>query len=226
MNAKGGIAMIVDVQTGDMLAMATVDGATDQHPATTAPSTASNRPITDVYEPGSTNKVITMAGAIEEGLVTPDTMLDDVTQSVNVGGTDYKDVDEHPTTMTVADILAQSSNVGTIKIADRLGATNLSHYLDAFGFGQPTGLDFPGEAPGSSFDAEGLHRHEHGVDADRQRHRGHADADARRVHDDRQRRRWPARPGWWRRRSAPTASATTRRCPRRTRWSRRRRPTR
>jgi len=152
MNAKGGTAVIVDVQTGDVLAMASVDGATDQHPATTAPSTASNRPITDVYEPGSTNKVITMAGAIQEGLVTPDTTLDDVTQSINVGGTDYEDVDQHPTTMTVADILAQSSNVGTIKIADRLGATNLSHYLDAFGFGQPTGLDLPGESSGSSFE--------------------------------------------------------------------------
>ena len=55
--------------------------------------------------------------------------------------------------MTVADILAQSSNVGTIKIADQLGTTNLSHYLDAFGFGQPTGLDLPGESSGSSFDA-------------------------------------------------------------------------
>ena len=175
--------------------MASVDGATDQHPATTAPSTASNRPVTDVYEPGSTNKVITMAGAIQEGLVTPDTTLDDVTQSVNVGGTDYEDVDEHPTTMTVADILAQSSNVGHDQ--DRgpaRQATSLSHYLDAFGFGQPTGLDLPGESSGSSFDDEGLHRHEHGLDPDRLRHRGHADADARRVHDDRQPRDGPPAP--------------------------------
>jgi cell division protein FtsI (penicillin-binding protein 3) len=54
--------------------------------------------------------------------------------------------------MTVADILAQSSNVGTIKIADKLGPTKLSHYLDAFGFGHPTGLGLPGESPGSSFE--------------------------------------------------------------------------
>ena len=79
MNAKGGIAIVVDVQTGDVLAMATVDGATDHAPgARPRPRPSSNRPVTDVYEPGSTNKVITMAGAIEEGLVTPDTTFDDV----------------------------------------------------------------------------------------------------------------------------------------------------
>jgi len=151
MNAKGGTAVIVDVQTGDVLAMASVDGATDQHPPVTAASTESDRPVTDVYEPGSTNKVITMAGAIQEGLVTPDTTFDDVYQTINVGGTDYEDVEEHSTTMTVADILAQSSNVGTIKVAGELGPTKLSHYLDAFGFGHPTGLDLPGESSGSSF---------------------------------------------------------------------------
>jgi cell division protein FtsI (penicillin-binding protein 3) len=131
--------------------MATVDGASDTQPAHTADSTENNRPVTDVYEPGSTNKVITMSGAIQEGLVTPDTTFDDVYQSINVGGTDYQDVDEHSSTMSVADILAQSSNVGTIKIAHELGPTKLAQYLDAFGFGHPTGLDLPGESAGSSF---------------------------------------------------------------------------
>jgi cell division protein FtsI (penicillin-binding protein 3) len=153
MNAKGGTAVIVDVQTGDVLAMATVDGATDTQPAQVASATTNNRPITDVYEPGSTNKVITMSGAIQEGLVSPDTTFDDIGQSVNVGGTDYEDVEDHPSTMSVADILAQSSNVGTIKIAGMLGKDNLAKYLDAFGFGQPTGLGLPGESSGSSFDA-------------------------------------------------------------------------
>jgi cell division protein FtsI (penicillin-binding protein 3) len=153
MNAKGGTAVIVDVQTGDVLAMATVDGATDTQPAHVADATENNRPVTDVYEPGSTNKVITMSGAIQEGLVSPDTTFDDVYQSINVGGTEYQDVEEHSSTMSVADILAQSSNVGTIKIAKLLGPTKLSHYLDAFGFGQPTGLNLPGESSGASFDA-------------------------------------------------------------------------
>jgi cell division protein FtsI (penicillin-binding protein 3) len=153
MNAKGGTAIIVDVQTGDVLAMATVDGATDTHPAQPAPASENNRPIFDVYEPGSTNKVITMSGAIQEGLVTPDTTFHGVGQTINVGGTDYEDVDPHSSTMTVADILAESSNVGTIMIAHELGKDNLARYLDAFGFGHPTGLDLPGESSGASFDA-------------------------------------------------------------------------
>jgi cell division protein FtsI (penicillin-binding protein 3) len=154
MNAKGGTAVIVDVQTGDVLAMAVVDGASDTEAAHVADATENNRTVTDVYEPGSTNKVITMSGAIQEGLVSPDTVFDNVGQTINVGGTDYEDVEEHSSTMTVADILAQSSNVGTIGIAHELGATKLSQYLDAFGYGQPTGLNLPGESAGSSFDAK------------------------------------------------------------------------
>jgi cell division protein FtsI (penicillin-binding protein 3) len=152
MNARGGTAVVVDVQTGDVLAMATVDGATDIEPAQPAAATEKNRPVSDVYEPGSTNKVITMAGAIQEGLVTPDTQFDNVGQSINVGGYDFDDAEEHPSSMTASDILAYSSNVGTITIAKQLGATRLSHYLDAFGFGQPTGLDLPGEERGTSFE--------------------------------------------------------------------------
>jgi cell division protein FtsI (penicillin-binding protein 3) len=139
---------VADVLTGDILAMATVDGAADGRPAGPAPATEQNKPATIVYEPGSTNKVITMAGAIQEGLVSPDTVLDNVYQSINIGGTDYTDVDDHPSTMSVTDILAQSSNVGTIKIAGLLGKERLSHYLDTFGFGHSTGLGLPGESPG------------------------------------------------------------------------------
>jgi cell division protein FtsI/penicillin-binding protein 2 len=148
MNARGGTAIIVDVQTGDILAMATVDGASDTAPPHAADATESNRPVATVYEPGSTNKVITMAGAIQEGLVNPDTTFDDIGQSVNIGGTDYTDVEDHSSTMSVSDILAQSSNVGTIKVASLLGKQGLSHYIDAFGFGHSTDLGLPGEAPG------------------------------------------------------------------------------
>jgi cell division protein FtsI (penicillin-binding protein 3) len=152
MNARGGTAIVVDVQTGDVLAMATVDGATDTTPAQAALSTESNKPVADVYEPGSTNKVITMSGAIQEGLVSPDTSFD-VPQSIQVGDTAFTDDEQHPTmAMTVADILAQSSNVGTIEIAHQLGKDQLGHYLQAFGFGQPTGLGLPGEEAGSTFD--------------------------------------------------------------------------
>ncbi len=153
MNAKGGTAIIVDVQTGDVLAMATVDGATDTHPAQPASASESNRPITDVYEPGSTNKVITMSGAIQEGLVSPGTNFE-VPPTIRVGDTDFADDEDHPTmAMSVADILAQSSNVGTIEIAHELGKDRLANYLRAFGFGRPTGLGLPGESSGATFDA-------------------------------------------------------------------------
>jgi cell division protein FtsI (penicillin-binding protein 3) len=153
MNAKGGTAVVVDVQTGDVLAMATVDGATDSAPAHTADASEHPRPVTDVYEPGSTNKVITMAGAIQEGVTTPDT-VSSVADSITVGDKPYNDDEPHPTEdMTTAQILAQSSNVGTIQIAKQLGKDRLAQYLRAFGFGQRTGLNLPGESAGSTFDA-------------------------------------------------------------------------
>jgi cell division protein FtsI/penicillin-binding protein 2 len=145
-SARGGMAIVADVSTGDILAMATVDGATDGHPAGPAPASEQNAPATMVYEPGSTNKVITMAGAIEDGLVTPDTVFDDIYHEVQVGDTVYEDVEDHPTTMSVSEILAQSSNVGTIKVAHILGRDRFDHYLRAFGFGELTALRFPGEA--------------------------------------------------------------------------------
>jgi cell division protein FtsI (penicillin-binding protein 3) len=153
MNARGGTAIVVDVQTGDVLAMATVDGATDTAPAQVATANENNRPVTDVYEPGSTNKVITMAGSIQEGLITPDSTFT-VPDSTTVGDAVYQDDEPHPTEdLTASDILARSSNVGTIEIAHNLGKDRLANYLKAFGFGQRTGLNLPGEASGVTFDA-------------------------------------------------------------------------
>jgi cell division protein FtsI (penicillin-binding protein 3) len=147
-HAKGGMAVVADVVTGDIVAMASVDGGGDGRPPGPSTPDESNGPAQIVYEPGSTNKVITMAGAIEDGLVAPDTRFDDIYDEVRVGDTTYADADAHPTTMTVADILEHSSNVGTIKIAGMLGKERFDHYLRAFGFGRPTALGFPGEASG------------------------------------------------------------------------------
>jgi cell division protein FtsI (penicillin-binding protein 3) len=131
-----------------VLAMVSVEGATDEHPAGRAANSGRNTPVTDVFEPGSTNKVITMAGAIEDGIVTPDTVFDDIYGSVRVGDTEYKDVEAHSSTMSVAEIVQHSSNVGTIKVAHMLGKERFDHYLRAFGFGRTTALAFPGEAEG------------------------------------------------------------------------------
>ncbi|MGQ0805998.1 MAG: peptidoglycan D,D-transpeptidase FtsI family protein [Actinomycetota bacterium] len=150
--AKGGLAIVVDVQTGDVLAMANVEGATAEHPARPAPASTPNKPVTDVYEPGSTNKVITVSAALEEGNVTPGTWYEVpgelVFEDEQTGRHVFEDVAEHPTAMTVADIVRESSNVGTILIARTLGKEAFDGFLRNFGFGQPTTLGFPGESPG------------------------------------------------------------------------------
>ena len=93
-NAKGGMAIVTEVATGNVLAMANVEGAGPGHPARPAPADQRNRPVVDVYEPGSTNKVITVAGALEDGVAGADTSFPTPGQ-LNVGGTDYKDEASH-----------------------------------------------------------------------------------------------------------------------------------
>ena len=145
--SKGGMVVLADVRTGDVLAMASVDGATDEMPAHAASAGEPNRPVTDVFEPGSTNKVVTIAAALEAGVVSPGTVFE-VPQRIEVDGQEFEDVRAHPTSMTVADIVRESSNVGTILVARALGRERFDAALRSFGFGAPTGLGFPGEASG------------------------------------------------------------------------------
>jgi cell division protein FtsI (penicillin-binding protein 3) len=147
--AKGGMAVVLDVHTGDVLAMATALGASAGQPARAAASADNNRPLTSVFEPGSTNKVITIATAIQDGIVTPGTWFT-VAPTYTVGGHTYRD-DDHPpgnARWTTADIVRESSNVGTIQIANRLGKERLDAALRAFGLGQKTALRFPGQTAG------------------------------------------------------------------------------
>ncbi len=145
-NANGGTAIIADVKTGDILAMAIIDSGPEG--ATRAASSSMNRAFTDVFEPGSTNKVITIGAALEEGMVTPDTTYS-VGPQIGVGDGVFEEHDWHPVSAwSVADILRESSNVGTIQIALELGKDRLDHYLREFGLGSSTSVGFPGEAPG------------------------------------------------------------------------------
>ena len=145
-DAAGGTAVVLDVDSGDILALASVTGGSDG--ARASSSREHNRSVTDVYEPGSTNKVITVAGAIEEGLVGPDTHLS-VPMTTSLGGFTFEDHDPHADAWwSVSDILRESSNVGTIMIGGKLGREHFDHYVRAFGFGSTTGLGFPGEPPG------------------------------------------------------------------------------
>ncbi len=146
--AKGGIAIVADIKTGDVLAMANVDGGDATHPARPADATGHNRALTDVYEPGSTNKLITIAAALEEKVVGPDTPIQ-VPSSIVVGGKQFTDDEWHPPeTLSTTSIVRQSSNIGTIKIAQALTKAKLDQYLRAFGLGRTTGTMFPGEAQG------------------------------------------------------------------------------
>ncbi|HEY7137173.1 MAG TPA: penicillin-binding protein 2 [Acidimicrobiia bacterium] len=146
--AKHATAIVADVRTGDVLAMATVDGPTTSSPAQVAAGDERNRPLTDVFEPGSTNKIIPIAGALEDGAVKPDETFV-IPGEMSVGGKPYKDDEAHGTeTMSLADIMAHSSNIGTIKIAQALGKVRFDHYLHAFGLGQQTSVLFPGQQSG------------------------------------------------------------------------------
>ena len=144
-NAKGGIAVVMDPRTGEILAMANlVAGAGGSAPV---PS-ADNMAVTRVYEPGSVNKMITVSAALEENVVRPtDTLV--VPDHMGVADANFRDSSPHPTqVMSVEDIVAQSSNVGTIMIGQRLGKARIDSYLRAFGLAGRPGLGFPGEAQG------------------------------------------------------------------------------
>jgi cell division protein FtsI (penicillin-binding protein 3) len=141
--AQGGTAIVMDPKTGEILAMANLS-ITPDGPR----PTSDNRAVTAVFEPGSVNKVITVAGALEQGIVGPDTTFD-VPDHLQVSTHRFSDHDPHPTTRwSVRDIVTTSSNIGTIMVAKELGKDGIDHYLRAFGLGQPTGLGFPNESNG------------------------------------------------------------------------------
>ena len=147
--ARGGMAIVSRPGTGEILALANLER--DQETGEII-ATGNNMAATTVYEPGSVNKVITVAAAIEEGLVTPETTLT-VPDSLRVGDHDFTDHDPHPTEeYSVTRILTDSSNIGTIKLAQMLGKDRVDSYLRRFGFGTKTALDFPHEAAGILMD--------------------------------------------------------------------------
>ena len=142
--ARGGIVIVSDVKTGEILALSNMQVTDDGGVRSTGQNTA----LVSVYEPGSVNKVITMAAAIEERVVTPQTALI-VPDFYRVGDHRFKDDVGHRTMRwTIRDVLVNSSNVGTIKVAQTLTKTRLDRYLRGFGLGSKTAIDFPGESGG------------------------------------------------------------------------------
>ena len=143
--AKAGVAIVSKPGTGEILALANLV----KDPKTgVVRAVGNNMAATSVFEPGSVNKVITVAAALEEGLVSPSTEIE-VPDRLQVGNHVFSDHDPHPTEKySVTRILTESSNIGTIKLAEILGKERLDTYLRRFGFGTRTALGFPNEAPG------------------------------------------------------------------------------
>ncbi|HEX3686151.1 MAG TPA: penicillin-binding protein 2 [Gaiellaceae bacterium] len=147
-HAKSATAIVLDPTTGAVRAMATAPGFNANAYPQVWRVLQRNRAVTDTYEPGSTFKLVTVAGALSEGLVTPTTHFT-LPYEIQVADRRIHDAEPRGTeTMTVSEILSRSSNVGAITLAERLTRHRLVNWISRFGFGHPTGIDFPGESEG------------------------------------------------------------------------------
>jgi cell division protein FtsI (penicillin-binding protein 3) len=165
--AQSGIALLMDSKTGEILADAqlTMPGPSSNQPpalpiniaappgskSPTQPQpveASSATAFTRVYEPGSVNKLITISAALQTGVIVPSNVFN-IPNSYSVAGTVFHDAENHATEhWTVTDILANSSNIGTIQIAQRLGKDNLLKYINSYGLGSTSAIAFPGESAG------------------------------------------------------------------------------
>ncbi len=146
--AARATAVVLDAQSGGVLAMAVSPGFDANAYARTDVDRHRNVAVTDTFEPGSTFKLVTVAAALSEGLVNESSPFT-LPYGIQVADRVVHDAEPRGTeTMTVAQILARSSNVGAITLAQLLGPQRLGRWIERFGFGKPTGIDFPGETPG------------------------------------------------------------------------------
>lgn len=146
--ARSASAIVMDPYTGAVLAMAVAPGFNANRFPTTRPDRRRNRAVTDTYEPGSTFKLVTITAALQEGIVTPGTSFL-LEPTIRVADRVIREAASRSTErMTVRRIVEDSSNIGTITIARKLGEGRLANWVDRFGFGTPTEIDFPGESAG------------------------------------------------------------------------------
>jgi cell division protein FtsI (penicillin-binding protein 3) len=146
--AQYGIAIVHDVRTGELLALAD-SGDVDPNDRSTAKVAEGSRAVKDVFEPGSTGKVISVAAALEEGYWEPTDRFEVPYRYTAPNGQQFKDSHEHPVQrLTLAGILAHSSNTGTVQFGEKIPPQVRYDYLRKFGFGAPSGLGLPGESKG------------------------------------------------------------------------------
>jgi cell division protein FtsI (penicillin-binding protein 3) len=146
--AKAASAVVLDPRTGGILALAVERSYDANRFPDVSRDLQRNRAVTDTYEPGSTFKVVTVSAALSEGLVNPQSAF---TLPYELHVADRIIHDAHPRgteRMTVDEIISRSSNIGTITLAQLLGESRLSEWIERFGFGQKTGVDYPGETRG------------------------------------------------------------------------------
>jgi len=147
-HAKSATAIVLDPATGAVRAMATAPGFDANSYPQVWRDLQRNRAVTDTYEPGSTFKLVTVAGALSEHLVSPSTKFV-LPYDIHVADRTIHDAEPRGTeTMSVSQILSRSSNVGAITLAEKLSQHRLVQWISRFGFGHMTGIDFPGESPG------------------------------------------------------------------------------
>ncbi|MBI3404586.1 MAG: PASTA domain-containing protein [Acidobacteria bacterium] len=146
-HAESGIVVVQDPQSGDLLAVANYPTFNPNSPGESSPDSRMNRAVVALYEPGSIFKIVTIAGALEEGLTKPSEIIDCQMGAIFIAG--HRIRDHKPFgLLDVSQIMAKSSDVGAIKLGLRLGAPKFYDYIRAFGFGQPTDISLPGESKG------------------------------------------------------------------------------
>jgi cell division protein FtsI (penicillin-binding protein 3) len=147
-HAKGGTIVVMDARNGDIYSMASYPWFDPNDFEDADRDAVRNRAVTDMFEPGSVNKVVTAAAALESGAVGVREVFE-VPWWMHVGGYTVNDSHPHPVEpMTLGDIVAHSSNIGSAMVAERVGSAELASILARFGYGTPTGVGFPGEAGG------------------------------------------------------------------------------
>ncbi|MEO7793128.1 MAG: penicillin-binding protein 2 [Thermoanaerobaculia bacterium] len=144
---QSGSVVLLDPSTGAVLALASWPTFDPNRFASASEEARRNRPVSDAYEPGSTFKMVTAAAALEEGLIDPDEVLDCEMGGITLAGVRISDHKSFGM-LSFRDVIAKSSNVGTIKTSLRLSNASFYAMIRAFGFGRTSGIDLPGESPG------------------------------------------------------------------------------
>jgi cell division protein FtsI (penicillin-binding protein 3) len=149
--AIGGTAIVMDPHTSEILAIANEPTFNPNEYRDATEFARRNRAVQDLYEPGSTFKVVTASAAIQERIMPVDTLIDVSGGRLNIGSRVVRDTHDYGV-LSFTDVIVKSSNVGAIRIGFRLGTDRLSDYVQKFGFGRPVSPDFPSESPGIVWD--------------------------------------------------------------------------